>query len=351
MKNHDFRSPAPAAQQRIDALLPGQKMQDLPVEMWHDSFRKYVLESPYRGGGPNLRLLRLAEAEPSLTVTGFVFNKFVHPSQNRYITVREAARLQGFPDEVEFQGGIGSVRQQVGNAVPPQLAAAVFSAVLEAVGHSDHPLQALSLFSGAGGLDLGARESLRIQTRIATDNWPDAVETMRAWVRESHPVVCQSILDIPDFADFWRTHAADTCIPDIVFGGPPCQSFSQAGKQNHSDERGNLVFEFVRAVGQLLPEVFVLENVSNIRGVAKGALLAELVEKFNELGYRVDHQVLNAAEFGVPQKRRRFFMVGFRSEAADRFRWPEPTHGPNRGKSYIGAGDAFRGLPPAVQRN
>lgn len=297
-----------------------------------------------------MRLIRLTEAEPSLTVTGFVFNKFVHPSQNRYITVREAARLQGFPDEVEFMGGIGSVRQQVGNAVPPQLAGAVFSAVLDAIGPSDRPLQALSLFSGAGGLDLGARESGRIQTRVATDNWADAVETMRRWVNASHPVVCQSILDVPDFEDFWRSHTMSTKAPDIVFGGPPCQSFSQAGKQDHSDDRGNLVFEFVRAVGQLLPEVFVLENVSNIRGVGKGALLAELIERFSGLGYQLDHNVLNAAEFGVPQKRRRFFMVGFRSEAAVRFRWPEPTHGPSGDKSYIGAGNAFRGLPPAIQR-
>lgn len=140
-------------------------------------------------------------------------------------------------------------------------------------------------------------------------------------------------------------------MPDIVYGGPPCQSFSQAGKQVHSDERGNLVFEFVRAVGELLPQVFVLENVSNIRGVGKGALLAELVKRFNTLGYRLDHQVLNAADFGVPQKRRRFFMVGFRTEAGELFRWPEPTHGPGRAKPYIGAGEAFKGLPLALKRS
>ncbi|MCA9959226.1 MAG: DNA cytosine methyltransferase, partial [Anaerolineales bacterium] len=92
--NHEPRKVGVDVQRRINALKIGQKMQDLPEELWHDSFRYYVKEDPDRKGGPNLRLIRLDPKEPSLTVTGYIFNKFVHPYEDRFITPREAARLQ-----------------------------------------------------------------------------------------------------------------------------------------------------------------------------------------------------------------------------------------------------------------
>ena len=97
VKNHVARKVSDIVQKRINALKIGQKMQDLPEELWHESFRYYVKEDKTRKGGPNMRLIRLDPTQPSLTVTGFIFNKFVHPYENRYVTVREAARLQGFP--------------------------------------------------------------------------------------------------------------------------------------------------------------------------------------------------------------------------------------------------------------
>jgi len=116
--NHFARKPNTIVQQRIDLLKIGQKMQDLPEELWHESFRYYVKEDPNRQGGPNLRMLRLYPDKPSPTITGYIFNKFVHPFEDRFITVREAARLQGFPDEVKFFGTVTSTQLQVGNAVP-----------------------------------------------------------------------------------------------------------------------------------------------------------------------------------------------------------------------------------------
>jgi len=163
--SHIPRQVGPRVQERINALKIGQKMQDLPEELWHDSFRYYVKEDPTRNGGPNLRILRLDPRRPSLTVTGFVFNKFVHPEENRYITPREAARLQGFPDDFIFHGTLTSVQRQVGNAVPTQLATAVAQSILAHV-EQYHPLglgsdsyrhgcfPAASLFSGAGGMTL-----------------------------------------------------------------------------------------------------------------------------------------------------------------------------------------------------
>lgn len=160
--NHVFRRSGSEVQKRIDALKIGQKMQDLPEELWHDSFRYYVKEDPNRRGGPNMRMIRLDPSKPSLTVTGYIFNKFVHPYENRFITVREAARLQGFPDSLKFEGSLTSTQMQVGNAVPVQLAKAVFEAVLISVrklGYGKRNLTAFSLFSGAGGLDIGAETS------------------------------------------------------------------------------------------------------------------------------------------------------------------------------------------------
>jgi len=72
-----------------------------------------------------MRLLRLEIDKPSLTVTAYIFNKFVHPIENRYITPREAACLQDFPDERTFVGGLGETHQQIGNAVPVKLAKAI----------------------------------------------------------------------------------------------------------------------------------------------------------------------------------------------------------------------------------
>lgn len=348
--NHEYRSPNIEAQRRIAALLPGQKMQDLPVELWHASFKRYVLDTPYRGGGPNLRLIRLRNDEPSLTVTGFIFNKFVHPTENRYVTVREAARLQGFPDWVGFHGGIGSTRQQVGNAVPPALASAVLGSLSAALGLTiKNPGEALSLFSGAGGFDLGALDVPGLIVRAASDSWKDAVLTLRGWstdIRVDH----LDIREMGDPAAYWRRVGACAERPSIVFGGPPCQSFSQAGKQRGEvDARGALVFEFLRVVDALKPDAFVLENVANIRGIAKGALLRRMIEVARASGYDVSWRVLHAPEFGVPQRRKRFFMIGIAGGRTAADCWPVASHGGDVGatKPIMTVAEAFRELPPA----
>ncbi|MEI7900819.1 MAG: DNA cytosine methyltransferase, partial [bacterium] len=171
--NHIPRKAGGEVLRRIEALKIGQKMQDLPEELWHKSFRYYVKEDPTRVGGPNLRMIRLDPAKPSLTVTGYIFNKFVHPYEDRFVTVREASRLQGFPDDFRFVGTLTSTQMQVGNAVPVPLAKAVAQAVL------DHAvrfkvfspeqvkarLPVLSLFSGAGGLDIGVGEAQNGKSR------------------------------------------------------------------------------------------------------------------------------------------------------------------------------------------
>jgi DNA (cytosine-5)-methyltransferase 1 len=114
--------------ERIEYLEPGQSMQDLPEELQHDSFdrrssRRVKDGTPTekRGGAPS-GLKRLEPNKPSLTITGGSHSEFIHPEQDRFLTLRECARIQSFPDWFEFRGSKTSKQQQVGNAIPPLIA-------------------------------------------------------------------------------------------------------------------------------------------------------------------------------------------------------------------------------------
>ena len=273
--NHVPRKVGTLVQTRIDALKIGQKMQDLPEALWHDSFRFYVKEDPTRVGGPNLRMIRLDPAKPSLTVTGFIFNKFVHPYENRFITPREAARLQGFPDHFFFCGSMTSVQTQVGNAVPVPLAHAVAQAVLshlckyqpEGIGNTRYAcgrFPVLSLFSGAGGLDLGIKAAhegdLRWEVKAGVEWDEDCCDTLRHnFKHDATMVIPDDItkLNPTDLANHLKLE--DGCLP-LLIGGPPCQAFSQAGKQKGVDDpRGKMIFQFLRFVRELRPVYFIME--------------------------------------------------------------------------------------------
>lgn len=332
--NHRARVVGVAVQQRINALGIGQKMQDLPEELWHPSFRYYVKEDPTRQGGPNLRMIRLDPDQPSLTVTGYIFNKFVHPFENRFITPREAARLQGFPDDYEFFGNLTSIQQQIGDAVPIELGEVLFSHLLKFVGDL-HPevlgLPALGLFSGAGGLELSARRSYDLhgrhwQTVASVEVDHDRCNTLRNNFGDTLPVLQQ---DIRQLTAHKILETAQTRKEELwlVYGGPPCQSFSQAGKQKGtSDSRGNLIFEYLRIVDEIRPPLFLLENVANLKGIEKGSLLQTILEDMRRMGYRVDYRVLNSAHYGNAQKRRRIIFLGTHRSIPKMVHLPEPTH-------------------------
>jgi DNA (cytosine-5)-methyltransferase 1 len=354
ISNHIARRVGSDVQKRIDALKIGQKMQDLPEELWHDSFKFYVKHDPNRQGGPNLRMIRLDPNKPSLTVTGYVFNKFVHPYENRFITVREAARLQGFPDDLKFQGTLTSTQLQVGNAVPIPLAKAVFenlTSQAQSLGFGNLPLKAFSLFSGAGGMDIGAHLTGCIETCVTLDNWSDACATLRGFFNERVSVVEQDICSIKDPSRLWQEVSGEVAQPDIVFGGPPCQAFSQAGKQKgFQDCRGEMIYEFLRFLDNLKPPFFVMENVSNLKGIAAGSLYQEILEKMKNLGYNVSVGILLAADFGSPQLRRRLLFVGCYKDIGN-INLPLPTHSAELElfslKPYLTVSEAFFDLPKA----
>ncbi len=355
--NHQPRKVGPLVLQRITALKVGQKMQDLPEELWHKSFRFYVKEDATRQGGPNLRMIRLDPNQPSLTVTGYIYNKFVHPFEDRFITPREAARLQGFPDDLEFKGSLTSVQQQIGDAVPIELGKALFATLLQTAKQycpERTTIPAISLFSGAGGFDIAAQ-------RVSTDDgscWKtvacveleqDRCETLRNYFDDS---LCVLQRDVTTLASEDIIAACGMSKSDIwlVYGGPPCQSFSQAGKQQGiGDSRGELIFAFLHLVREISPPMFLMENVSNLKGIAKGTLLQAIQQEMEHIGYSVQQRVLNAAYYGTAQKRRRMIFVGTRKDLGIAAHFPEPTHS-ERG-NLLGlppcktVAEAFVGLP------
>lgn len=355
--NHTPRKVGIDVQRRINALKIGQKMQDLPEELWHESFRFYVKEDPTRKGGPNLRLIRLDPSKPSLTVTGFIFNKFVHPYENRFITPREAARLQGFPDDLEFKGTLTSVQRQVGDAVPIQLGKVIFESVLDALTKTfpeKREFKALSLFSGAGGFDIAAesaehRSGASINPFACVESEQDRCNTLQGYFGNRTQVFQQDIRCVD--ADKLVRSCGYMCDDvKLVYGGPPCQSFSQAGKQRGKhDPRGDLIFEFIRIVSEIAPPYFVMENVSNLKGIDKGRLLEQIVDEMESLGYFVQHRVLTATDFGSPQKRKRLIFIGSRNDLANKAYLPSATHGDVLSlfplKPVLTVGDAFEGLP------
>lgn len=357
IENHIARTVSKEiVQKRIEMLKIGQRMQDLPEELWHPSFRFYVKEDPTRKGGPNMRMIRLDPDKPSLTVTGFIFNKFVHPYENRFITVREAARLQGFPDNVAFTGSLSSTQQQVGNAVPIPLAKAIFSEILQYAEKIDYPnrtLKGLSLFCGAGGLDIGASLCQNMPYKIATllslDNWIDACTTLSHYAGKNTIVKLQDISMVENPRLYWQKNTAMQTIPDIVYGGPPCQAFSQAGKQKAlADDRGVLIYEFLRFIENINPPFFVMENVSNIVSIYHGNLHLDILKKMTDYGYNVSFAIMNAADYGTPQLRKRAVFIGTKKEFGQ-VGIPAPTRSENANifglPPYKTVGEAFNGLP------
>lgn len=355
--NHQPRKVGIDVQRRINALGIGQKMQDLPEELWHESFRYYVKLDPTRKGGPNLRLIRLDPDKPSLTVTGYIFNKFVHPYEDRFITPREAARLQGFPDDLEFKGTLTSVQRQIGDAVPVELGTAIFRSLLNTLTTlwpDEKEFNALSLFSGAGGFDIAAKNARKgfkasIKTFACVEIDKDRCETLRGYFKDDIRIFQKNIASInaEDILDECKMRRENI---RVIYGGPPCQSFSQAGKQKGiCDPRGSLIFEFLRFVEEIHPPFFVMENVSNLKGIGKGLLLQQILDKMESLGYRVNSRILTATHYGSAQKRRRLFFLGSREDLPLTARFPEPTHGVTNGLFKLlpvrTVRDAFDGLP------
>lgn len=169
-------------------------------------------------------------------------------------------------------------------------------------------LRTLDLFSGCGGLSYGLESVKRngkqiFKTGLAIDNWDTACNTLKTNLGAE--VVCSSVSS-DDVLDLVQNGGSF----DLVVGGPPCQGFSTSGKRALDDPRNDLVWAFLKVVERVKPRLFVMENVSGFANFSGGKLLKEVKEQARELGYHPRAGLLQASMHGVPQRRRRFFLVG-----------------------------------------
>ncbi len=193
---------------------------------------------------------------------------------------------------------------------------------LQPVTVSGRPL-AVDLFAGIGGLSLGFEQAgFDVVASVEYDPVHAAVHTFNF---PRTRVLCRDISDLSAQelreAVGWgrEAHGQDgewDGTIDVIFGGPPCQGFSTMGKRLIDDKRNQLVFHFYRLIKELRPKYFVMENVPGMTAGGHSSILTRLIEEFEDVGYQVVRPpcVLNAADFGVPQDRRRLFLLGARSD-------------------------------------
>lgn len=301
--NHESASLSALDLQMVRAIPPGGNWQNIPDEIVAKSKR---LQQIRRTGGRTTYYGRMVFDKPSYTISTY-FNRpgngcFIHPTQDRLITQREAARLQSFPDWFRFYGSKLSRYQQIGNAVPPLLARAIASGL--------KGKNFIDLFAGAGGLAIGF-ESVGFECLLAVDIDKNMCQTLR----NNH------VAEIIHETDLSNENTVQTVVElaqnrlrgkqlDLIVAGPPCQGFSTAGNWNHDDPRNNLYKPLIQIVKSLLPRYVLIENVLGIRLMRRGEVLKKIEELLRETGYAVKTELLKAEEYGVPQKRRRIFVFG-----------------------------------------
>lgn len=196
----------------------------------------------------------------------------------------------------------------------------------------------MDLFAGAGGLSYGFASMQEYEILVANEYDKD----IAAAYSLNHPEVEMINCDIRELTEERITEALNGQTVDLIVGGPPCQSYSTAGKRQ-MDGRANLFMEYKRVLQIVRPIAFVFENVTGILSMDGKKLFQQVQDEFRSLGYEVKHQVLDAADYGVPQHRERVILVGFRN--GNPFEYPVPTHGPQRQQPYVTLQDAIGDLP------
>ena len=191
----------------------------------------------------------------------------------------------------------------------------------------------IDLFCGAGGMSLGFEEAGfdvvagveldPVHANVHTYNFPDCT------------VYRQDISELSG-KELLERHGDI----DVVIGGPPCQGFSLIGKRDESDERNQLVMEYMRIIAEVKPKYFVMENVSGMTVGYGKEYLEKAIAFIEKQGYKVvrPYLVLNAVDYGVPQNRKRLFLLGYRNDQK------APVY-PEKFETKITVGDAISDLP------
>ena len=217
-------------------------------------------------------------------------------------------------------------------------------------------LQAISLFSGAGGMDVGVRDAgFNILAEIEFDQHCCATLEANAEAQGYGSRVIHADIRNLNPKQLMTDLSVKKGELDLLFGGPPCQSFSLAGKQRGlDDERGLLLFEIIRFAKEMQPKVIFLEQVKGLlssKGVnnRRGEVFEKFLNELEATDYTPKWRVIMAADYGVPQLRERLFVIATRGRNG--FYFPERTHAPIEEcnglfshKPYIGIGEVLNGL-------
>lgn len=183
-------------------------------------------------------------------------------------------------------------------------------------------MKIIDLFSGVGGLSLGF-ELAGFETVASVDIWGDAIKTYNHNRKNKNGIV----MDIDSFNNTVVDRIIKTHRISGVIGGPPCQGFSTARLSDMgpdlsviNDKRNHLYLEFYKTVRMIKPDFFVIENVRGMVKANNGLFFKDILERFGSLGYNVEYQIINAADYGVPQNRFRVFFIGLRN---GKFKFPK----------------------------
>lgn len=206
----------------------------------------------------------------------------------------------------------------------------------------------ISLFSGAGGMDFGAHNA-GFTTSLALDYFPAATSTLKKYFLDTEIVTS-------DIYTFNNSKKNPYPKADVLTGGYPCQPFSMGGVRNPSqDDRSNLFLGFADAVNKIKPKVFIAENVSGLTRLNNGEWFRQQIDVYEhqlDAKYHLHWLLLNAADFGIPQFRKRVIIVGVRHDISNKFDFPNPTHAsPSKAQKlgllhHVSHGDAIKHLPP-----
>ena len=279
----------------------------------------------------------------------------VHPKLNRSLTPREAARIQTFPDNITFVGNRKEQCILVGNAVPPLLSAKIAKELKEHILNKNYlalnknlvrkkyqknnfkliqfkskkkSKLFIDLFSGVGGFSIGLKRA-GYQHVLSADNDKSVIQTHK-----------HNFPNIPIVDEGLQNKETEKKILDIIngreidllVGGPPCQGFSIFGKRRFvntkefdpkSDKRNNLVLTFWKYAELIKPKWVIMENVGGFPSLENGYFLRKIVTLLPRIGYKnFDYRILNSADYGVPQKRKRFILIANRTN--NLIPWPKP---------------------------
>ncbi|AZA73767.1 DNA cytosine methyltransferase [Chryseobacterium indoltheticum] len=202
-------------------------------------------------------------------------------------------------------------------------------------------MKVVSFFAGAGGLDLGFEQAgfdVVWANEYDKDIWATYEKNHTHTILDKRSIVNIPSDEVPD------------C--DGIIGGPPCQSWSEAGsKKGIADKRGQLFYEFMRILADKKPKFFLAENVSGMLLPAHKEALENIKQMFTEIGYELSFELLNVSDYGVPQDRKRVFFIGYRKDLKRKFVFPKGTTNENKVTLEMAIGDLKNSALPAKEGN